>query len=49
MEKKGFSSGEPEPVLRPSLAEEQRRAFEEDQRRQRRSAPRFWSGFLFRN
>jgi hypothetical protein len=49
MEKEGFSPGEPPKTSRPSLAEEQRRAFEEDQRRLRRSLPMRWPGFLFRN
>jgi hypothetical protein len=49
MEKEGFTPGKPIPAPRPTLAEEQRRAFEEDQRRLRRAAPRWWSNFIFRN
>jgi hypothetical protein len=49
MEKNGMSSGEHAPAARLSLAEEQRRAFEEDQRRPRRKFPLRWPGFLFRN
>jgi hypothetical protein len=49
MEKKGFLSGETTPAPRPSLAEEQQRAFEEDQRRLRRATPSRRPGFLFRN
>jgi hypothetical protein len=47
MEKEGFSP-DPQRTPRPSLAEEQRRAFEEDHRRQRPQGLR-WPGFLFRN
>jgi len=49
MEKKGFPSDEQPPASRLSLAEEQRRAFEEDQRRLKRATSSRWPDFLFRN
>lgn len=49
MEKDWLSPEEPPTPPRPSLAEEQRRAFEEDQKRLRRPGLMRWPGFLFRN
>ncbi|WP_426267271.1 hypothetical protein [Sphingomonas sp. LHG3443-2] len=49
MEKKGFSSDKQPLAPRLSLAEEQQRAFEEDQRRLKRSPHSRWPDFLFRN
>lgn len=49
MEKKDFSPDPPKPAPRPSMAEEQRMAFEDDQRRIKRGSQMRWPGFLFRN
>jgi hypothetical protein len=51
MEKKDFSQNEQPrgPAVRPSMAEEQRLAFEDDQRRIKRGTQMRWPGFLFRN
>ncbi|GAA4038890.1 hypothetical protein GCM10022281_19660 [Sphingomonas rosea] len=49
MDKDRLSRDQQPVPLRPSLAEEQQRAFEEDQRRLRRPGLMRWPGFLFRN
>jgi len=50
MEKEWLSPEEPVPPPKPSLAEEQRRAFEEDQKRIRRPTLSLrWPGQIFRN
>lgn len=50
MEKKDFfPDKQPQaPMPRPSMAEEQRLAFEDDQRRIKRGTQMRWPGFLFR-
>jgi hypothetical protein len=49
MEKKDFSADAPRSAPRLSMAEEQRLAFEQDQRRQKRASSWRLPGFLFRN
>lgn len=49
MEKKDFSPNANAASPRPSMAEEQRLAFEDDRRRNKRSTQMRWPGFLFRN
>nr|WP_314444749.1 hypothetical protein [uncultured Sphingomonas sp.] len=49
MEKEGFSPASPARPPRSTLAEEQRRAFEEDQGRAKRNKSLRWPAFLFRN